>query len=226
MNQIYIFGHKNPDTDTICSTIAYADYKRKKGVQAVGVRLGELNNETKFVLKFFGVEEPELLKTIKTQVSDLEIDSPISIHPDASLRTAWLAMHQNNRKALTVVGDGQALMGMVTLSDITSSYMDTLDEQLLKKSNTPIKNIKETLTATLVCGREEDFDPTGRVLVAALEKDRLKDFVKKGDIVIAGNREESIIEAIHYGANVIIATCNIFPGSRRWMLPREVAASF
>ncbi len=214
MNQIYIFGHKNPDTDTICSTIAYAEYKRKKGIPAVGVRLGELNNETKFVLKFFGVEEPELLKTIKTQVSDLEIDSPISIRPDASLRMAWLTMHENKRKALTVAEDGQALMGIVTLSDITGAYMDVWDEQILKKSNTTIKNIKETLTGTLVCGREEDFDPTGRVLVVALEKDRLKDFVKKGDIVIAGNREESIIEAIHNGANVIIATCNIFPGKQ------------
>jgi manganese-dependent inorganic pyrophosphatase len=214
MNPIYIFGHRNPDTDTICSTIAYAEYKNIKGFKAAGVRLGELNDETKFVLKFFSADEPEMLKTIKTQVSDLEIDSPVSIHPDVSLRTAWFTMRQNNRKALTVAEDGQPLAGIVTLSDITGCYMDILDDTLLLKSGTPLRNIKETLTATLVCGREEDFHPTGRVLVAALESDKLKNFVKKGDIVIAGNREESVIEAINCGANVIIATCSIFPGKQ------------
>jgi manganese-dependent inorganic pyrophosphatase len=214
MNPIYIFGHRNPDTDTICSTIAYAEYKNIKGFKAAGVRLGELNDETKFVLKFFSADEPEMLKTIKTQVSDLEIDSPVSIHPDVSLRTAWFTMRQNNRKALTVAEDGLPLAGIVTLSDITGCYMDILDDTLLLKSGTPLRNIKETLTATLVCGREEDFHPTGRVLVAALESDKLKNFVKKGDIVIAGNREESVIEAINCGANVIIATCSILPGKQ------------
>lgn len=221
MRPLYIFGHKNPDTDTICSTIAYANYKRKKGVFATGVRLGDLNNETKFVLKYFGAEEPEMLKTIKAQVSDLELDSPISIHPEETLKNAWTVMRKNNRKALTVSEDGKILLGVVTLSDITGSYMDVLDEEVLQKSKTPLINILQTLKADIICGDPDSFKPTGRVLVAALEHNRLKDYVRKGDIVIAGNREDCIIESILNGANLIITTCNVNPGLKAVATAKE-----
>ncbi len=211
MSKIFIFGHKNPDTDAICSTIAYASYKEKKGFQVIPARLGDLNNETKFVLKFIGVEEPEMLDTIKTQVSDLEIDEPISINPDATLKSAWNRMLENNIKALTVTDGKNRLAGIITLSDITRSYMDMQDEYLLLKSGATLKNIMETLNASLIAGHLNNYKISGRVLVAALEYDRLKYFIKKDDIIITGNREDCIWECIKTGASLIITTCNIQP---------------
>lgn len=212
MRPVYIFGHKSPDTDTVCSTIAYSDYKTKKGFFVKGMRLGELNNETKFILKYFDVEEPELLETIKTQVSDLEIDKPITIHPEVTLKEAWTIMRKNNRKVLTICEDEGPLLGLVTLSNITETYMDLLDENLIQKSKTPLKNILETLDAHIICGETNGFSPNGRVLVAALEHEKLKDYIKNGDIIIAGNSEDRIIEAIRNGANMVITTCGFIPG--------------
>jgi manganese-dependent inorganic pyrophosphatase len=212
MHKIFVFGHKNPDTDAICSTIAYAEYKTKKGCEACGCRLGDLSNETKFVLRFFGAEEPEMLKTIKTQVLDLEIDPPISVGPGISLKKAWAAMRENNRKALTVVDADGKLTGIVTLSDITRNYMDVQDENVLQNTHTPLANILETLDAALVSGREADFAPTGRVLVAAMDREGFAAYASKGDIVITGNRDDLVLAAIENGANVIVCTCGAKPG--------------
>lgn len=213
MHPIYIFGHKNPDTDTICATIAYADYKAKKGFNVKPVRLGDLNDETEFVLKYFGVSAPEVLKTIKRQVSDLDIEKPYIVNPETSLKDAWTLMCSHHLPVLAVSENNRTLQGIVTISDITQTYMDIGDEALLSKSSTPLKNILETLQAVIICGNTESFHMTGRVLVAALEHDRLKYFIKEGDIVIAGNREETIIESINEGATLIIITCNVIPSA-------------
>jgi manganese-dependent inorganic pyrophosphatase len=121
---VYITGHKNPDTDSICSAIAYAELKRKIGVEAVPVRIGNINKETEFVLNYFGIEFPEYLATVRTQVKDLNMDTISPVSEDISIKTAWNIMKKNNVKVLPVADESGKLLGIITLSEITSSYMD------------------------------------------------------------------------------------------------------
>ena len=211
MNKVYIFGHKNPDTDTICSALAYAELKQAGGLDAVAVRLGEINNETRFILKYFDVTEPMPLHTIKTQVLDLDIDEAVCVNPSTSVRAAWELMKRHAKKTLAVVDPSKKLVGVATLSDITGAFMDTTDKELLSASRTSFSNIIETLNAKTILGTPELHVVTGHILIAAQHHSRIKDFVGKNDIVIA-NITENIHEAVLSGARLIICTCGLYPG--------------
>ncbi len=210
-NLVLITGHKNPDTDSICSVIAYAELKKKLGANAIPFRLGDINRETEFVLKHFDVEIPEYLSTVKTQVLDLNMDQALPVSLDISIKTAWNLMKKNNIKTLPVVDDQERLIGIVTLSDITNKYMDALDNNTIASTKTTLRNIIETLNATLLCGSQEDFNTTGKVVIAAASPDDLDDYVEPGDIVIAGNRLDIQLKSIEYGANCLIVTCGGSP---------------
>lgn len=203
---IYITGHKNPDTDSICSSIAYAELKKKLGFNAIAARLGEVNRETEFILNYFGMELPEYLQTVKTQVCDLNIDNVIPVSPDVSIKTAWMLMKKNNLKTLPVVDENERLIGLTTLSDITNKYMDTLENNIIASSSTPLRNIIETLNAKLITGNQESFKTSGNVVVAAMAPEQIKPYICKGDIVILGNRRDTQIKVIELGANCLIIT--------------------
>ena len=205
--QVYITGHKNPDTDSICSAIAYAELKKKMGIGATAYKLGELNRETSFVLNYFGVASPELLYNVKTQVSDLDMDVVNSVSPSVSIKSAWKIMKRNNVKTLPVVDDNGKLLGVVTLSDITNKYMDALDNNTIATSKTTLGNIVETLNARLISGSQQDFATSGKILIAAMNADEMHPFIEKGDIVITGSRADTQMKAIELGANCIIVTC-------------------
>jgi manganese-dependent inorganic pyrophosphatase len=207
-NILYITGHKNPDTDSICSAIAYADLKRNLGIAATPVRLGTINRETEFVLNYFDLKAPEYLETVRTQVSDLQFDRIDPASPDVSIKTVWEIMKKNHIRVIPVVDKDRKLLGIVTLSDITNRFMDTIDNNVISSSKTPLKNIVETLDAELICGSQEDFSPSGKVVIAAMTPEGMKPFVEKGDIVIAGNRKDSQIKAIEFGANCMIISCD------------------
>ncbi len=210
MNKVFIFGHKNPDSDTICSALAYAELKKAMGTEAVAVKLGEINNETKFILKYFYVPEPETLNTIKTQVRDLEIDDAVCVSPTISVRAAWELMKQNTKKTLVVVDGEKKLVGLASLSDITRNYMDVGENTLLAVSRTSYANIIETLQARILLGSPETHIATGRVVIAAQRHTHLNNYVEQGDVVIS-DISESIREAILNGAQLIICTCGVYP---------------
>lgn len=208
MNElVYITGHRNPDTDSICSAIAYAELKKKMGIAAVPVRIGNINKETEFVLNRFEVELPEYLATVRTQVKDLNMDTISPVSTDISIKTAWNVMKKNNVKVLPVADEGGKLLGIITLSEIAGSYMDALENSILSASNTPLRNIIDTLNAKLIIGNEDNFKTTGKVVIAAMVPDNMEPFIEKGDIVLVGNRKDSQIKAIEIGASCIILTC-------------------
>lgn len=220
MNEILVFGHKNPDSDTICSALAYAQLKRMTGANAVAAKLGELNNETKFILQYFHVQEPETLQTVKTQVLDLDIDEPVHVSPATSIHGAWELMQKHGKKSLAVVDDEQRLLGVATLSDITKNYMDVGDSDLLSASRTSYASIIETLCALVVAGSPEGRVVAGRVVIAAQHHSRLRDYVREGDIVIA-NIFQNIHEAINCGAGLIVCTCGVLPKEEDIEFARE-----
>jgi manganese-dependent inorganic pyrophosphatase len=204
---IYIFGHKNPDTDSICASIAYAEFKNKTGQQnAIPIRLGDINRETQFILDYFKVETPEYMETVKTQISDLDIDIVAPISPEISLKTAWSIMKKSNARTIPVVDENNKLIGIVSLSNLTSTYMDIWDNNILAKSHTSTENILETLSGSYLY--VPDFRPkfTGKIVTAAMDPKGAEEIIDAGDIVICGNREDSQKNIIKCGASLMIVT--------------------
>lgn len=205
---VYITGHKNPDSDSICSSIAYAEFKNKFENKYIPVRQGKLNQETEFILKYFNVPAPEYIETVKTQVSDLNIDKAVHVSKDVSIKTAWMIIQKYKIKTLPIVDKNERLIGIVTLSDITKKYMDTNENNMIAKSNTTLKNIIETINGNLVFGCEQMLNTSGKVVITAMSTESLGPFISKNDIVITGDREDVQIASIELGANVLIITGN------------------
>lgn len=211
-NIIYITGHRNPDTDSICSAIAYAEFKNKMGkIPAVPIRLGEVNSETEFILNYFNVEQPELITTVKTQISDLDIDVVAPISPDISLKMAWSIMKKNDTKTLPVIDEHDRLAGVASVSNLAASYLDVWDNSILSKSNTTLDNILDTLSAKCVYETKDAFKITGKIIVAAMHPESTKSVIEAGDVAICGDREDTQLLIINCNASLLIITGNHTP---------------
>ncbi|WP_349669737.1 putative manganese-dependent inorganic diphosphatase [Lacrimispora sp.] len=200
-----VIGHKNPDTDSICSAVCYANLKRQltKEDYQPG-RAGRVNEETQFVLNYFGVEPPELIENVKTQVLDIEIRETRGVKKNLSLKNAWNLMQEANAVTIPAVTDDGMLEGLITVGDIAKSYMNVYDSSILSKANTQYANIVETLEGNMVVGDVSDYFNNGKVLIAAANPDMMEYYIAKGDLVILGNRYESQLCAIEMEAACII----------------------
>jgi len=211
-NIIYITGHRNPDTDSICAAISYAEFKNKTGkIPAIPIRLGEINRETQFILNYFNVDKPDLVTTVRTQISDLDIDIITPISPNISLKMAWSIMKKYNIKTLPVIDENKRLAGVVSVSNLASNYLDIWDNSILAKSNTPIENILDTLSATYVYKPDEPFKIRGKIIIAAMHPESTKAVVEVGDIAICGDREDSQQLLINSKISLIVITGNHCP---------------
>lgn len=200
-----VIGHKNPDTDSICSAIGYANFKTlQTGGEYVPCRAGELNPETTFVLDYFKVDVPKLIKSVKTQVKDIEIRETLGVSKNISLRKAWNLMQEDGLVTLPAVTDKNILEGLITVGDITRSYMNVYDSSILSKACTQYANIIETLEGAIFVGDEKAYFDKGKVLIAAANPDMMEYYIEENDLVILGNRYESQLCAIEMGASCII----------------------
>ena len=207
---VYITGHKNPDSDSICAALAYAEYKNANGdINAIPVRLGEINRETKFILEYFGVHAPILLETVRQSVENLDFDKIAPVSPDISLRMALELMKKNNLNSLPVIAENEQLIGIVTISDIIRSYIDVWDNGILGKSGTPIDNIIDTLSAKVVVIPNEMKPLTGKLLVLAMEPKSAVEYIEENDIAICGDRNDVQELAMNSNISLMIITGNI-----------------
>ncbi len=200
-----VIGHKNPDTDSVCSAICYAALKRKQtGEDYEAARAGHVNEETQFVLNYFGVEKPVRVRDVRTQVRDIDIRQVPGVSRTISLKKAWNIMQKDSLVTLPVVTEDGMLEGLITVSDIAGTYLDVLDSSILSKANTSYKNIIETLEGLLLEGDENGYFSEGKVLIAAANPDMMEYYISKNDLVILGNRYESQLCAIEMEAACII----------------------
>lgn len=200
-----VIGHKNPDTDSICSAICYAALKSKiTGKEYVPGRAGHVNEEAQYVLNYFNVEAPKLIESVKTQVKDIEIRATKGVNRNISLKKAWNLMQDAHVTTLPAVSESGVLEGLITVGDITKSYMNVLDSSILSKAHTQYKNILETLEGAMVVGDENDYFDQGKVLIAAANPDMMEYYISEHDLVILGNRYESQLCAIEMEADCII----------------------
>ena len=182
--KIYVVGHKNPDTDSVCSAIAYAELKRRvTGDEYVARRAGQINEETHYVLKKFGVDVPGLLQNVKLQVKDMDIHKIDGVAPNVSIKEAWEKMKENHVKTLPVIKDDE-LAGVISTGDIAMSYMDIYDNKELSSARTQYRNIVETLDGKMITGNEHGYFAKGKVTVGASNDELMREFIEKDDLVI------------------------------------------
>ena len=206
--KIYVVGHKNPDTDSICSAIAYAELKKiLTGDEYTPRRAGQINEETHYVLNKFGVEEPELLSDLRIQIKDVALGQVECIADSVSIKEAWQLMDKLQVKTLPVTKD-QQLIGVITNGDIVASHMKINDSADLGLASTKYRNIVSTLQGTMILGNEEAEVSKGKVKVAASSCDIMKRLMEKGDIVILGDRVEAQQLAIDLDVEVMIVCHN------------------
>ncbi len=207
MEKLYITGHKNPDTDSICSALAYQELKRRReGVDAEAIRLGDINRETKFVLEYFDVEEPRLKESMKPQVRDMDWDKAVSVSKDISLHKALSLIQRENVQSLPIIDWEEKLIGMVSLSDINNTYMEVWDDRILKRSNTPIGNILEVLSGSYIHLPEDPKELSGKMTVYAMDPEYVDDMIAEDDIVIIGNRPDAQRDALKKNVSMLIVT--------------------
>ena len=207
-HKVVVIGHRNPDTDSICSAIAYAELKNKTSdLVCEPRRAGKMNQETEFVLKKFGVKPPRMCTDVNPKIRDVDYREMPGIPGSTSLRKAWEIMRDKQIDTLPVTSPDNELEGVITVKDIATANMDVFDTGILAKSQTTYRNILETLGGTMVVGREDDVCTTGHIRIGTATPEMLENTVEKGDIVILTNRYESQLCAIEKEASLLIL-CN------------------
>ncbi len=202
--KVYVVGHKNPDTDSICSAIAYAALKHKiTGNVYEARRAGQINEETSYVLKRFKTDPPSLLSNVKLQVKDIDIHKIEGVDPNVSIKEVWGKMGEHQVKTIPVVKDGE-LLGVITTGDIAMSYMDVHDNHILSEAKTQYRNILKTLNGTMLVGNEHGQFSKGKVTIGASSSDVMEEFIHKDDLVIVGNRYDAQACAVDIDAGCLV----------------------
>ena len=211
MEEILVFGHKNPDTDSICSSIAMANLRKNQKLNVIPCRLGELNKETTFVLKKIGLEAPKLLKTVSAQIKDLNYVEKSTVSMEDSIQEALQLMTKENFSSLPVVDKDQKFKTMLSISDIANTYLEIDYSDLFAKYSTTYENLQEALDGKIISGNY----PKGEITTNLKEVSELNT-LEKGDIVITTSLTDGIDKAIQAGAKVVIVCC----GEKDFISPR------
>ena len=209
--RIFVIGHKNPDTDSICSAIAYADIKNRTSqkVKYIPKRAGQINEETEYVLNRFGMLPPGYLSNIGTQVKDMDIRMSPDADKSMSLKNAWDLMMEKSIVSLPIRDREGQLEGLITIGDIAKTYMDTTDSYLLSRARTQYRRIAETIAGTVIEGNEHGYFTKGKVLVGTANPEMLKAYIEEDDLIIMGDREEDHLQAIAQNVSCIIVGMGI-----------------
>ena len=207
-HKVVVIGHRNPDTDSICSAIAYAELKNRTSTLVCEPRrAGKMNQETEFVLKKFGVTPPRMCTDVNPKIRDVDYREMPGIPGSTSLRRAWRIMRDQQIDTLSITSADNELEGIITVKDLATANMDVFDTAVLAKSRTSYKNILETLNGTMVVGNADAVCTTGHIKIGTATPEMLESSVEKGDIVILSNRYESQLCAIEKEASLLII-CN------------------
>ena len=207
-HKVVVIGHRNPDTDSICSAIAYAELKNRTSTLVCEPRrAGKMNQETEFVLKKFGVTPPRMCTDVNPKIRDVDYREMPGIPGSTSLRRAWEIMRDQQIDTLSITSADNELEGIITVKDLATANMDVFDTAVLAKSRTSYKNILETLNGTMVVGDADAVCTTGHIKIGTATPELLESSVEKGDIVILSNRYESQLCAIEKEASLLII-CN------------------
>ena len=209
MEPIYVCGHKNPDTDSVVSAMAYASLHNALGDnEYIATVLGQLNDETRYLLERFGFDAPMLLTTVRTQVRDIDYDEPPAIGASVPVSHAWEILQEDpNLSAVPVTTEDGRLYGMITAGGIAESDMKSISHPCVK--DVPVFNLLSALEGHIINNEEDAFDTISGEVVIALPGVGASAMIP-GSIVICGDQPEVVERAITAGAScVIICQCSL-----------------
>lgn len=205
---VYVVGHTTPDTDSVCSSIAYAYFKNAtdKRYLFTPVRAGKLNHETAFVLEKFGVPPSAEIDSLVATVSDLDLKRPIAVGVRDSIQALALLMREQGVRSVPVVDESGRLAGVVGLKDIARHYIDSVGFADLSKAPIELDILLKTLDGRVISNTKQLSVLTGRVLIAAMQRGTMLNRVRPGDVVVAGDQNDVQLELIRMGCSAVIVT--------------------
>ena len=205
--KVYVVGHLNPDTDSICSAIAYANLKNHLPGASEKIyeprRAGQINEETQHVLKSFGLKPPKLLSNLRVQVKDVDLRKIEGVKTSVPIKRAWEIMKEEKMKTLPVTRDSK-LEGLITVGDIATSYMDVHDSTVLSEARTQYRNISNAVDGRVLQGNHHGYFQKGKVAIAASGEAQMKALIEKDDLVIMGNVEELELCAVDINVSCMV----------------------
>ena len=204
MDTIYITGHRNPDTDSIVSAMAYAALKNALGQrQYEAARLGQISDETQTVLDRFGFQPPKLLNNVRTQVRDLDYDTPATLSAAATISRAWRTMQKDKISAIPVANEDGTLFGMLSAGDVANYDMSSVRNP--KVGEIPVYNLLSVLEGKILNQGGEMRDViSGEVTIALPASRENLVFSDPGSIVVCGDQPDMIRRALEIGVSCII----------------------
>lgn len=204
---IYTIGHRNPDTDSICSAIGYAHLKRSLGENVEPARAGKINAETKYVLETFKMETPKLITDLYPRVKDVTLDCKVIVKESDTLRTLGEVMRGNDVKSVPVIDKNRKLIGIVTVSDLAKRYFNELSMQNLAEANVSLSSIANVVDGEVINEGNLNAKITGNVRIAAGSNKTIRKVIKKGDVVLVGDRnDEAMITCVNQNIACLIVT--------------------
>lgn len=212
--KVWIIGHKNPDTDSICAAIAYASLKNQiSNIRHEAKRAGSINEETRYVLDYFQVKEPELVTDVRAQIKDISFRQLAGVSDHISLKLAWELMSTENVVTLPVTNTNNRLCGLIVTRDIATSHMEVYDNGVLAAAKTSYKNIAQTLKGTFLAGNEHAHFTKGKVVIETSSPDWMEEYMEQDDLVILGGHFKSQMRAIENNASCLVV-CSGFAVSK------------
>lgn len=204
MDTIYITGHRNPDTDSIVSALAYAALRNAVGDrQYQAARLGPVSDETKLVLNRFGVEPPVLITNLRTQVQDLDFDTPPGLSPAATVSRAWDVMKKDKIRIMPIQNEDGTLYGMLSAGDVANYDVESVRDPYVK--DIPIYNLLSVLEGRVINKSGEMKDTiSGEVTIALPAGRENLMFSKQDSIVVCGDQPEMIRRALELNVNCVV----------------------
>lgn len=219
-NTIYITGHKNPDSDSICAALSYAYLKNQLGVDAKACRLGKINTETAFILDKVKMEAPEHITSAKATLKEIEIDPVIKVNENDTLRKVWDVCLEHKIRSIFVTDDDDNFKGLTTVSEISAVQMQDLNITKFLLMQTPISNIVAALKGEIIV--EGTLPRSGFVRIfdkKMMERDL------QGTIMVLSDNEDAMIKCMNKGCAVICISENFVPGQFTIRMAQELGVT-
>ncbi|MBP2666517.1 MAG: putative signal transduction protein with domain containing protein [Firmicutes bacterium] len=218
---LYVIGHRNPDTDSICAAIGYAHLKQALGEKAVAARAGKINAETRYVLERFGVEAPVLITDLYPRARDIMSPIAVTIHPDQTIRELGQLMRESSGKSAAVINEKGILLGIVSLGDLARRYFEELEMPDLASAGVTFQGLLAVLDGRIEVAGNMDRTVRGKIWIAAAKAETFRKLIGEGDIALAGDRDEAQLTLLECGIDALVLTGNARAGNAL----REAAAS-
>lgn len=204
MEPIYVTGHRNPDTDSIVSAMAYAALRNALGDREfTAARLGQISDETQLVLDKFGFEAPMRIRTVRTQVRDLDFDTPPALNSEVTVGRAWNVLCEDSSiSALAVTDENGGLYGLLTPGEIAAFDMDTIQHPVLRQ--VPVFNILSVLEGRILNDSSITDTVSGEVVMALPKAHDAPIFNGREYILLCGQQPEIIKNAVEAGVRCIV----------------------